>query len=115
MSYLLYCITNLTDKSHPQTMTGVSGEPVQLVVEKKLCIAMSKVNHTVLKHSLADVLSFQRVVESFHAQETIIPMRYGGIVEDAAHAKRVLASNRTAATYMIPIQIRNMFVQSSSP
>jgi hypothetical protein len=90
MSYLLYCITNLTDKSHPQTIAGVSGESVQLVVEKKLCIAISKVNHAVLKHSLADVLSFRRVIDSFHAKETIIPMRYGGIVEDAAHARRVL-------------------------
>ncbi len=83
MSCLLYGIvfTRSGDRRSghsPQALPpGVCGAPVRLLEESALGAAISWIEASDLTSNIAQVLSYARVVEALHADQAVVPMRYG--------------------------------------
>ena len=88
MSYMLYCIfsnsvyTSLNEtRNHKnqkeEVHTGIGGQPVFIVANNRLSAAVSKIAFSELVPAVPRILIYKKVVESFHRDFTVIPMRYG--------------------------------------
>lgn len=92
MSYLLYCIfrnsvcTSLNEiRNHKnqkkEVHVGIGGQPVSILSTNGLSAAVSKIPFSGLAPFIPHILIYKKVVESFHRDRTVIPMRYGCIFD----------------------------------
>lgn len=81
MSYLLYAI--VSRGARPVLPPGVGGASVSLIEQGDLGAAVSAIDPTAATPDIPRLLSFSKVVEVLHAHRTIVPMRYGCLVDEA--------------------------------
>lgn len=88
MSYLFYCICR-----HPGPVlarSGVGGAPVYPVAHRRLQAVVSRIKPADLAPDLPRVRTYAGVVLSCHRQDTIIPLRYGCVVEQESQVLQLL-------------------------
>ena len=92
MSYVLYCIfsnsvyTSLNEtRNHKnqkeEVHRGIGGQPVFILAKNGLSAAVSKIAFSDLAPAVPRILIYKKVVESFHRDLTVIPMRYGCVFD----------------------------------
>jgi hypothetical protein len=93
MSYLLYCIfrnsvcTSLNEaRNHKnqkkEVHAGIGCQPVFILSKDGLSAAVSKIAFSDMASDIPNILIYKTVVESFHHDLTVIPMRYGCIFDE---------------------------------
>jgi hypothetical protein len=70
---------------------GVGGAPVRLIAEGGLSAAVSWIEPSDLSPNVARALSYAGVVETLHADRTVLPMRYGCLFEEDRQVVELLA------------------------
>ena len=94
MSYLLYCILEKPPAMQvPSNIPGIEGEPVTLFARKGLSAAVSKISGANLAPELGKLLAYGKVIESLHRNYTVIPMRFGCLVENRPQLAELLQRN----------------------
>jgi hypothetical protein len=82
MNRLCYCVTNHPGTAASQFIRGVGGHLVYQVTHRQLSAVVSRVTQKELTPDLSKVKAFEWVVDSYHNQETVIPLRYGCVVSE---------------------------------
>ncbi len=90
MSCLCYCIGRHPGPELAAPLLGVGGHPVYRLTHRRLRAAVSMVNRADLAPDLPKIRAYERVVLSCHRQDTVIPMRYGCVVEQESQAIQLL-------------------------
>lgn len=90
MGYLLYCIFRKPTAPGLANLKGVDGLPVLTVGDHRLRAATSRIGTQDLVADIPRLLAYERVVEAFHRENTIIPLRYGCVFEDLSQLRRLL-------------------------
>jgi hypothetical protein len=93
MSYLLYCIFRESSSPDVEIPAGVDAQPVLIVNHEGLGAGVSELVRLESPLDISNVLAYERVVESFYRQMTVIPLRYGCRVEHPSEAVSLLATN----------------------
>jgi hypothetical protein len=94
MSYLLYCIFRSPAQPRPGIPPGVGGKPVFVLAQNGLSAGLSELVESDLVPDISQTLAFERVVEHFYRDLTVIPVRYGCQLEDAFEARGLLERHR---------------------
>ena len=94
MSYLLYCIFRSPAQPRPGIPPGVGGKPVFVLAQNGLSAGLSALVESDLVPDISQTLAFERIVEHFYRDLTVIPVRYGCQLEDASEALWLLESHR---------------------
>lgn len=81
MSCLFYCICRHPGPEWSKPLLGVGGGPVYQVAHGGLGAAVSRLSRAALPPDLPQVKDYERVVLSYHRHHTVIPLRYGCVVE----------------------------------
>lgn len=89
-----YCIFRHPAKTEQRTVFGLGGKPVYLVTQNGLSAAVSKICHSDLTYEISQILAYEKVIESFHLELTVIPMRYGCLFEKEFQAIRLLEKDK---------------------
>ncbi len=88
---LAYCVFHIAGLRAPDPLPlGVDGRPVTIVVHNGLGVAASRVAGAPMDTSIATVLTFQNVIESFHRGQTVIPLRYSSCFGEEHQLPRFL-------------------------
>lgn len=90
MRYLLYCIFPSRRDQDRKNLLGVGRQPVLLISKNGLTAAVSRIAPSDLVADVQRLLAYERVIESFHRDRTIIPMRYGCLLEEESQVLRLL-------------------------
>jgi len=96
MSYLAYCICNTIADPRLPFPPGVDGQPVSLIIASDLCMAVSAASSRVNDAcpEVERILAFERVVETFHRERPVLPVRYGLVLDDELQVIEMLNRNR---------------------
>jgi hypothetical protein len=87
---LLYCVFLGSGKQPRPGLQGVDGQPVELMARGGLCAATSPFPSAPLVPTLDRVQTYERVVEALFTERTLVPMRFGSILESEAQVARFL-------------------------
>jgi len=90
MTHLIYCLFRDEGSQETERLEGVGGQPVGLVSKNELSAACSELASPELTPDIAGLLAYKEVIESFHRDRTLIPMRYGCLFDDASQIVRHL-------------------------
>lgn len=90
MTCLLYGIVRARQDREPPRVTGVGGEAVSVVSGRELAAVASRIALAGLSPDLECLLGYERVVAALHGMETMIPMRFGCVLETEAEVARFL-------------------------
>ena len=90
MSYLLYCIFGTAARQDQQLPAGIGRQPVLVVAHNGLSAALSELGESDLVPGIAQTLAYERVVEHFFRDQTVIPMRYGCQLENVSEVISLL-------------------------
>lgn len=90
MRLLLYCVFDDPGRMKPEDLPGVSGQEVFLVSKDRLSAAVSCIDRTDAIPNVSTIMAYERVVESFHRDFSVIPMRYGCLFEGESQVIRFL-------------------------
>jgi hypothetical protein len=90
MSCLFYCIGRYPGPELSGPLLGVGGRPVYRVAHRHLSAAVSRVDRADLAPDLPRVRAYERVVLSCHRQSTVIPLRYGCVVQQESQVIQLL-------------------------
>jgi hypothetical protein len=93
MSYLMYCIFHGSEVQRQETLTGVGGQPVFPVAINGIGAAVSEISDAYLTPDVPRVMAYKKVIESFHSDRTVIPMRYGCVLRDRPQVIQLLKRN----------------------
>jgi len=93
MSYLLYCIFHSSEVQRQATLPGVGGQPVFPVAINGISAAVSEISDAHLTPDVPRVMAYKKVIESFHSDRTVIPMRYGCVLRDRPQVIQLLKRN----------------------
>ena len=94
MPWLLYCLFAGQAPPPPQTPPGVGGAEVGVLEHNGLGAALSWVGRRDSTPALADLKAYGKVVEAFHNQRTVIPLRYGCLCPDQKQVASLLEAGR---------------------
>jgi len=81
MSYLCYCVLQPPGPALPEKVKGVGEHPVYQVGHGRLSAAVSVIAPADLAPDVAKVRAYGQVVGTFHRHCTVIPLRYGCILD----------------------------------
>ena len=89
MNCLFYCICRYPG---PEVagLVGVGDHPVYRITHRRLSAAVSRIGPTDLAPDLTRVRAYERVVNSYHRQGTVIPLRYGCVVSQETRVIELL-------------------------
>lgn len=88
MKYLLYCIFQ-QDLDEPLPEPGMC-----VVAGHGLAAVVSRVEVANLVPSVSSLLAYERVVEAIYTRQTVIPLRYGCLMESEGEIVRLLEDRR---------------------
>jgi len=94
MPCLVYCLFAGQDPPPPQTPPGVGGGAVEVTGLDGLGAAISWVDGNPSAPPVAELLAYGRVVEAFHEQRTVIPLRYGCLCRDRDQVAALVRAGR---------------------
>lgn len=95
MKRLLYCVFLGSERERLRGLRGVDARPVGLVSRGRLCAATSSIAAAPLVPTLERVQAYERVVEAYFADRSVIPMRFGSILESREEVCRFLEERAT--------------------
>lgn len=91
MKCLLYCIFSPKNTERIGAgQHGVGGGQLVVVEQNGLAAVISAILHREIPKDSATVLAYHKVIESFHNQFGVIPLRFGTIVEQESEVERLL-------------------------
>lgn len=90
MSCLCYCIGRNPGPELSRPLKGVGGRPVYRLAHRRLSAAVSRIGPAEMAPDLPRIRAYERVVVSCHRQNTVIPMRYGSVVEQESQVIQLL-------------------------
>jgi hypothetical protein len=90
VKFLLYCVFGSREGQETPRPQGVCGQPVFTVASNGLCAAMSRICPSNILPNIGRALAYGRVIESFHREFTVVPMRYGCVFEEQSQVLRML-------------------------
>ncbi|MDP8237746.1 MAG: GvpL/GvpF family gas vesicle protein [Candidatus Hatepunaea meridiana] len=76
MKHLVYCIFSHSNFDFQALPAGIDGQPVSILSTIDLDLAYSIINELNTESSIAHLLIYHQVIESFNRHLTVIPMRY---------------------------------------
>jgi hypothetical protein len=76
------------------SLMGVDDQPVAHVSNNGLVAAVSRITREDLKPDMSLIMAYKKVVDSFHREQTIIPMRYGCLLKEKKQVSQLLEKNR---------------------
>jgi len=91
--HIVYCLQGVKHQWHPGELTGIDGKPVFLVAAENLCALASTIQGALDANHVAQMVSYHRVVEQAHRQNTIVPMRFASVFSGEAEVQRFLVKN----------------------
>lgn len=78
MSLLLYCLVQNSGKLEIDRVTGIGGQPLVLLSRDDLAGVVSVLSAQQLGFAdLRTIMTYRRVIDYFHRNTTIVPMRFG--------------------------------------
>jgi hypothetical protein len=92
MICLFYCISHNPGPELAEPLPGVGGRPVYQVADRHLRAAVSRINRADLTPDLRRVRAYEQVVSSCHRRGTVVPMRYGCVVEQESQVIEMLSA-----------------------
>jgi len=92
MICLFYCIGHNPGPELAGPLPGVAGRPVFQVADRRLRAAVSRINRADLTPDLPRVRAYEQVVSSYHRRGTVVPMRYGCVVEQESQVIELLSA-----------------------
>lgn len=94
MPYLLYCLFAGQSPPPLPTPPGVGGGEVEVIGLGNMGAAVSWMDTPSPAPPVADLLDYGKVVEAFHEQRTVIPLRYGCLCRDRNQVTTLLEAGR---------------------
>jgi len=94
LKYLLYCIFTGRQVPMVDSLMGVDDQPVAHVSNNGLVAAVSRITREDLTPDMSLIMAYKKVVDSFHREQTIIPMRYGCLLKEKKQVAQLLEKNR---------------------
>jgi len=88
MNHLLYCVV------HQEVDGPPSGPGAYVLAIRGLAAVVSLVEGTNSAPGVSSLLAYEKVVETFHARQTVIPLRYGCLMESESAIIRLLEEHR---------------------
>ena len=76
------------------SLIGVDDQPVVQVSNNDLVAAVSRITREDLKPDVPLIMAYKKVIDAFHRERTVIPMRYGCLLEEKKQAAQLLEKNR---------------------
>jgi len=92
MICLFYCISHNSGPELAGPLPGVGGSPVYQVADRRLRAAISRINRADLTPNLPRVRAYEQVVSSCHRRGTVVPLRYGCVVEQESQVIELLSA-----------------------
>jgi hypothetical protein len=77
------------------SLMGVDDQPVAHVSNNGLVAAVSRITREDLKPDMSLIMAYKKVVDSFHREQTVIPMRFGCLLKEKKQVAQLLEKNRT--------------------
>lgn len=90
MRILLYCVLRAVEPHLQISVPGVGGYPVAVIRAGRLGGVSSEIHDADLSPDVSRILTYQKVVESYHRKVTVIPMRYGVTFQDRNSVEKFL-------------------------
>lgn len=100
--WLLYAVTGLgADQGGPQLdakLCGAFGYPCAVLSTTKLAAVVSRLpaELPLREPKTADLVAYSKVLESVHAQTTVVPLRFGSVLANEAAVRTYLTENTAA-------------------
>ncbi len=69
---------------------GVGSTPVRLVEDGRIAAAVTTIDSAALAQTVESAMAYMKVVEALHADRTVLPMRYGCVVDGDADVIQLL-------------------------
>ena len=88
MKYLLYCIFQQDSNDPPPA------PEMCVMAPHGLTAVVSRVEETSAAPSVASLLAYEKVVEAIHGRRSVIPLRYGCLMESESAIIRLLEDHR---------------------
>jgi hypothetical protein len=101
MKVLLYCI------GQQEVNAPFHDTRIRVVPSHGLMAVVSEVERTATAPSVSALLAFERVVEAIHARQTVIPMRYGCVMEGKEQIVQSIEDHRTEYEALL-LRLRGM-------
>jgi hypothetical protein len=101
MKYLLNCICQQDVVELPQDVG------IRIVAGHGLAAVVSQVEESTRGPSISSLLAFEKVVEAIDARQTVIPMRYGCLMESEEQVVQLLEAHRQEYETLL-IRLRGM-------
>jgi hypothetical protein len=102
MSLLLYCIFKTRVNQEPPHLSGADNIwPVLFINAHNLSAAFSRVDRPDLSSDTSRVLAYEKIIALLHRDFTVIPMRYGCVLDEESQIIRLLESRNEAYTALL--------------
>jgi hypothetical protein len=97
MSFLLYCIFQTRVNQEPPHLSGANNAwPVLFITSNNLSAAVSRVDRSDLTLDTSRMFAYENIIALLHRDFTVIPMRYGCVLEEESQIIRLLESRHEA-------------------
>jgi hypothetical protein len=93
MKYLIYCIFEKPRDRNISVFSPTDGHPVLVTEQQGLCAVYSEISSIVETREISEMINYHRVIESFFNQVTVVPFRFGTVLDERGDVDR-LVSNR---------------------
>ena len=95
-SLLVYCVCETPGEPPPAGIRGIDGQPVYLVDDDGLSLVVSELPRSagVEAADVSAILDFKNVVEVFHRAQTVLPFRFGCVLNGETRAREALRERR---------------------
>lgn len=95
-SLLVYCVCETPQGPPPAEIRGVDGQPVHLIDDDGLCVVVSHLRRPpgAVSADVSHILDFEKVVEVFHRDRTVLPFRFGCVLDGEIRVREVLRARR---------------------
>lgn len=94
MKYLVHCIMKEPMEMMEAPPMGMEGKPVCLISENGVTAAVSEIMASERSPSVSDLLTYGNIIERFHRDRTVIPMRYGCLLDHEAAVVNLLRNHK---------------------
>jgi hypothetical protein len=101
MKTLLYCI------GQQEVNVPFHGTGIRLVTSHGLLAVVSEAEGPTTVPSVSALLAYERVVEAIHAQQTVIPLRYGCVMESKEQVVQLIEDHHTEYEALL-LRLRGM-------
>jgi len=90
MKYLLYCIFEKPPDGLITMPSPPEGHSIHLVEKEGLAAVFSEVSDREAAYDIAEIMRYHRVIEWFFAQVSVVPFRFGTLLDEYADVERLL-------------------------